>query len=152
MSALTGGRFGPLSRNDPWLEPADARRARLRRIYLAMLAIGLMAAADLIFTLTYMRTSGMIEANPLARFMIFIGDAPQLIMFKIFTTALSCGALYLAREHRRAEPAAWVCAAMLLALIVHWNNYNTAVSRFTNDLAILAMTNGADEPRWVKLE
>lgn len=129
-----------------------ARRARSRRIVLLVLAMILMGVFDLLCTLTYMRTSGMLEANPLARQMIEIGGAKQLVMFKSLTIVLSCGAIYFVRRTRQAEISAWLCTALMLGLMAHWVNYNRQVSEFTRDMAVLAMSNGEFEPMWVKLE
>jgi hypothetical protein len=129
-----------------------AERMRCRRIGWLMLAMTLMGTADLLCTLTYMRTSGMLEANPLARLVLATGDAQQLVMFKALTILLTCGTLYLARRHRQAELSAWACTTMMLVLTLHWINYNRSVSAFTNDMAVLAMSGGEFEPMWIKLE
>lgn len=132
------------------LDPVQLARAR--RIAWLMLATALMSIADLMCTLTYMRISGMLEANPLARFMITIGDAQQLIHFKLGMIALCWGSLYLGRRHPRAELSAWICTAIMLLLTLHWINYNASVSLFTNDMAVLALSNGEFEPAWVKID
>ncbi|MDX2114156.1 MAG: DUF5658 family protein [Planctomycetota bacterium] len=126
--------------------------ARGRRITLLIVAMLLMGALDLACTLTYMRTSGMIELNPLARLMIAVGDERQLILFKLLMMMLSAGALYFARWHRRAEVCAWMCAAGLLALVLHWTNYNRSISQYTNDVAVLALSDDQTVPEWVMLE
>lgn len=140
----------------PIPSPSEAALARGRRVLFLILAMTLMGVADLLCTLTYMRTSGMLEANPLARFIISTGavdgDARQLVMFKVLTILLSCGTLFLARRHRQAELSAWACTLMMLTLTLHWINYNHSVSDFTNDMAVLAMSGGEFEPMWVKLE
>ena len=48
--------------------------------------------------------------------------------------------------------SAWICAAMMFALMIHWVNYNREVSQFTRDMAVLAMSGGEFEPMWVKVE
>jgi hypothetical protein len=139
---------GCLTALDPLLEI----RARDRRLLLLVLAIVLMSLVDLSCTLTYMRTTGMIELNPLARQMVAIGQAQQLILFKLFTTVLSCGALYLARRNPKAELCAWLCTALMVWLMIHWVMFNHNVHAFTDDLATLALTDGEFEPRWVKID
>jgi hypothetical protein len=153
MSSLPGPSLAA------WLAPERAAvpeepgvRARGRRVTLLIVAMVLMSMGDLLCTLTYMRTSGMIEMNPVARAMISIGDAPQLIMFKLATIAVSCGMLYLMRRHAKAEVSAWACAGMLFALTLHWTHYNRSVSAYTNDMAVLALSEGRDAPEWVTLE
>lgn len=135
---------------------SEGHRLRARRISILIVAMVMMGIADLMCTLTYMRTSGMLEANPLARFVLASGAADgaagQLVMFKALTIVLSCGTLYITRRHRQAELSAWACTAMMLVLTTHWINYNRSVSAFTNDMAVLAMSEGEFEPMWVKLE
>lgn len=131
---------------------AEQSAARSRRISLLLIAIILMGSVDLCCTLTYARTSGMIEANPLAYMVVTAGSASHLIAFKLFTMAVCCGAILLARAHAKAEFASWVCAGVLLALTFHWINYNRDVSSFTNDMAVLALSGGECEPRWIKID
>jgi hypothetical protein len=156
MSALPMTCFGLSGESaaSPIPEPllSVSERMRCRRIGWLMLAMTLMGIADLLCTLTYMRTSGMLEANPVARLVLATGDADQLVMFKALTILLTCGTLYLARRHRQAELSAWTCTAMMLVLTLHWINYNRSVSAFTNDMAVLAMSGGEFEPMWIKLE
>lgn len=83
-----------------------------------------MNAADLICTTSYLTSVGMVEANPIARLMIEIGGIRQLVMFKIFTMVLSCGCIFLIRQRRGAEFAAWLCTGVLFALMLHWHQYN----------------------------
>lgn len=155
MSALLVPSVDLLTRvfDDPALLQEDAaRRARARRITWLILAMTLMGLADLLCTLTYMRTSGMLEANPIARLMLDIGSARQLVLFKTLMMLLSAGTLYLARRHRVAETCAWACTLMMLALTLHWLHFNRSISAFTNDMAVLAMSDGEFEPMWVKLD
>jgi len=140
-----------VSADGRWRGAIDVLRARLpsahtRRLTLLLLAMALMGIADLQCTLTYMCGVGMIELNPLARSMVEIAGAQQLVVFKVFTIVLSCGALYLARRDRRAEWCAWLCSAMLLGVCVHWTLYNREVSALTNEIALLAQQSGARAP------
>jgi len=127
-------------------EPSPAIAARGRRVTLLVFAMALMGLADLGLTLTYMSTVGMLEANPIARAMIDVGGPRQLVMFKLFTIALSGGILYLLRRHRAAEVCAWLSCAGLLLLCVHWTSYNAslAAAGASIDLGILAT-----DARWV---
>ena len=86
---------------------------RARRVTFLVLATALLGLFDLAFTLTFMRSMGMIELNPLARLMIGIGGAGQLIRFKLLTIVLSSGLLYLIRRRRGAELCAWVSLGAL---------------------------------------
>jgi len=109
-----------------------------------------MGLADLVITLTYKRTVGMIEANPIARLMIEIGSIEQLVRYKLFTMGLSCGVLYILRRHPRAEQGAWVCVALLFALTMHWVRYNASIMEYSNDLQVLAQTDD-EVSHWVHI-
>lgn len=130
----------------PSLLAPDA--SRRRRVTLLVLAMALMGLADLAFTLTYMSSVGMAEANPLARAMIEIGGLPQLVRFKLFTIALSGGLLYLLRGHKAAERCAWACCAALVLLSLHWFNYTDKLT--TLGAAIDPHLAALDE-RWVAI-
>lgn len=113
-------------------------RSRARRINLVLVSVVLMGLADLAYTLTYMRGSGMIEANPIARAMVEIGSARQLVLYKLLTLAICCGAIYFCRRAKQAEVGAWICCIVMFALTLHWVNYNAAVSELTTEFAIMA--------------
>lgn len=143
------GAFRALQRSgDP------AARARGRRVTLLLVAICLMGIADLLCTLIYMRTIGMVEANPIALHMIEINGVQQLVFFKLFTMLLSCSALYLSRHTRRSELCTWLCVGILLALMFHWVRYNSRITSLTNEIAVIAMSSQHDLPgelraKWV---
>ena len=110
----------------PTPEPALAgvlREQRARRVTLLVLATATLGLLDLAFTLTFMRSIGMFELNPLARIMIGIGGAGQLIRFKLLTIVLSSGLLYLIRRRRGAELCAWISLIALILLSLHWVRY-----------------------------
>ncbi|RMH28954.1 MAG: hypothetical protein D6693_02750 [Planctomycetota bacterium] len=129
------------------MRPAsEAEAARARRVTILTLAAAALGVLDLAFTLTYARSIGMLELNPLARSMIDLGGAGQLVRFKLFTIALSSGALYLTRRERGAELAAWASVAVLVGLGAHWVRYTT----MTEELGpvLVAHATPADH-RWV---
>lgn len=99
-----------------------------RRVAALALAITLMGLADLALTLTYMRTTGMYELNPVARMMVATGGTPQLIVFKLLTLSCSAGLLYLLRRRPVAEPTAWCCALVMGLLSVHWMLYTNSIA------------------------
>lgn len=123
--------------------------ARARRIGLLIVAIVLMGAADLMCTLIYMYGIGMVEVNPIARRMVEINGATQLVMFKLLTMLLAGSALYLGRFHRRTEACGWGCTVLMLALTLHWVRYNRDVILHTNDIAVITMHEAPE--RWVTL-
>lgn len=97
-----------------------------------------MGLADLAYTLTYMRGSGMVEANPIARAMVEIGSARQLVLYKLLTLMVCCGAIYFCRRTRQAEFGAWICCGVMLLLTAHWVNYNAQVALMTEEFSQMA--------------
>lgn len=127
----------------PATTPDGARRstaysARILRTNLLLVAALAMGAADLACTLAYVTSIGMVELNPIARHMIRIGGAEQLVMYKLFTMALSSGCIYLIRRNPKAEWCAWFCFAVMFWLTMHWVQYNQVAPNLTGELSILA--------------
>lgn len=120
---------------------------RERRVAMLAVAVVLMGLTDLLCTLTHMRGPGMIEANPLARWFALVGGERELVMFKLWTMAVSAGLVFLLRRRWQAEAAGWVMVGVMLALTAHWQRYNASAS----EVAIIAdAMRGA--PEWVRFE
>ena len=138
-SPLPGlGETNPLSRRFARGFECPLLRSRARRINLVLVSVVLMGLADLAYTLTYMRGSGMIEANPIARTMVEIGSARQLVLYKLLTLTVCCGAIYFCRRTRQAEFGAWICCLVMLGLTMHWLNYNATMAELTTEFALMA--------------
>lgn len=103
-------------------------RGRARRVNLLIIAMVIMGLVDLALTLTYMTSIGMFEVNPIARQMVDLGASRQLVMYKLLTVGISCGAIFMGRYHRVCEICAWCCTIGLLALMAHWVDYNTQLA------------------------
>lgn len=116
-----------VARNRLFRSPELGRRSivhtRARRVTLLVIVTAVLGLLDLAFTLTYASSIGMIELNPLARMLIGLGGAGELIRFKLFTIALSGGTLYLIRHRKGAELCAWLSLAVLVGLSFHWVRY-----------------------------
>jgi len=136
------------ARPEPARSPHAEPARRSLRVTLLAAAMILMGLADLQLTLTYMRSTGLIELNPIARAMIEIGGARQLVMYKLLSIAMSAGVLYILRRHALAERCAWVSCVLLLALTAHWVRYNDAA--IESPAAAVALT-AAPDHRWVTL-
>ena len=122
--------------------------ARARRVTILALAAATLGLLDLAFTLTYLRSIGMVELNPLARSMIALGGAGQLVRFKLFTIALSSGMLYLIRRRPGAEACAWISLGVLLILSLQWVRY----TRLTEELGpTLIAQSATPDHRWVEI-
>lgn len=115
-------------------------------------AMALMGIVDLMLTMIYMRSTGMYEANPIARTLASLGAGEHLIAFKLVTMFVSGAALYLGRHSRRGEFAAWVCAALLVVLMFHWANYAREAAQLTNELFLLAeFGDDLSNSSWVRI-
>lgn len=101
------------------------RRRRACRVTVLALGSATLGLFDLAFTLTFMQSIGMVELNPIARFMVAIGGAGQLVRFKLLMIALSSGVVYLIRSRRGAEISAWIGLLMLVLLSLYWARYTT---------------------------
>ncbi len=122
---------------------------RVAMIVAAMFAMGLI---DLMFTVTYIRSIGMYEANPIARHIVLNGSIGALVAFKLVTMAISCGAIYYARRVWKAEVAAWLCAVLLGSLMVHWVNYAHRVESLGYEFVLLMQNEELAGPGWVRLD
>ncbi len=136
-----------------WRLPSAPRTpesaARARRVVIVLMALVALGLADLAFTLIFMTTTGMAEANPIARSMVALGGAPQLIRFKLLTILISSYFLWLVRHHRAAERSAWLLCAALVLLSLHWVQYVDTVSAAGAAAFDPAFT-AADE-NWVRI-
>jgi hypothetical protein len=153
-----GSRAGLYARYNRWLSsivsprtPAQ-RTAGARRVVLLIAAMALMGLVDLAMTMTYMRSTGMFELNPIARALASLGAGEHLVIFKLVTISISATALYLGRHSRRGELAAWACATVLVVLMFHWADYAREATTMTNELFMLAES-GEDlrSEAWVRI-
>lgn len=122
--------------------------ARARRVSLLSVAIVLMAYSDLSHTLTYARAVGMIELNPLARFVMQEGGVAGLTIYKALSVTICVGILLSLRHKRQAEVCAWACSGAMLVLMLHWMNYNAHIHNLMPYLHEVALANS---PEWVHL-
>ena len=130
---------------------ASAAPSAPRRVALVLLAVAIMGVADLLFTLTYMTSSGMLEMNPIARLAVSLGGVSMLIKFKLLTILLSAGILYCCRKHRSAELWSWFCAGVMFTLTLHWVHYNATISDMTHEISTIALSDAKNVPaEWVR--
>ncbi len=101
------------------------RRDRSRRVALLIVGIVLLSLGDLLITLTYLRSTGMAEANPIAAWLIRVtGSATVLTAYKALTVGVCISLLYRLRRHVEGEVGAW-CAVTILALtVLVWYDYS----------------------------
>jgi hypothetical protein len=104
---------------------ANARwDGRSRRVAVLMLGVIALSVADLFITLAYLRAQWMMEANPIAVFVIKSTDSAWgIAAFKALTVLVCVSLLMKARRHLVAEIAAWCAVGILTVLSVMWHNY-----------------------------
>jgi hypothetical protein len=126
-------------RRSSWLgrphnPPSLKERRRAIRVWLLLSAIVILSLADLYMTLAHLRSVGMGEDNPLARFVMSYNSPLLLGAWKVACVALACLILAIARFRRSAEVACWVCCGVLTALTIRWANYSAEASAFTTEI------------------
>lgn len=112
-----------------WVQRASQPEVRATRVLLLLGTALIVSVADLIMTLKFVTSVGMIEANPIARWIMRSGDATTLTIFKMALTLASLGTIFYFRKKRSAEVAAWIAFAIMLALSFRWFNFVTAVEQ-----------------------
>ena len=104
--------------------PSHRIARRARRVTALLIGILVLSIADLIVTLANLHTVGMVEANPLARFMIEHFDSLGLITFKMTTVFVCLALLYRLRHSLQSEIASWLGLMILVGLSVYWGHYS----------------------------
>jgi hypothetical protein len=127
----------------------DDQLARSRRMRMLVVVIVALSAFDLAATLLRMRTTGMLEANPVVvALMHHMESGLALIAFKTLTVIIGAGVLHVLRGHRLAEAGAWLAVAILTAVVVLWIEYD----RQTAHLDITDWSRIAEfDPGWVAI-
>jgi uncharacterized membrane protein len=124
---------------------------RNHRLLVLLAAIVVLSMADLAITLTHLQTIGMIEANPVAAFLIReSGSAWTLALFKSCTVALCVTLLFALRRSRFAEVGAWTAIIVLVGLSIQWHIYT---ERFVEDPhQLLLVRSGTLADQWLMLD
>ena len=97
---------------------------RVRRVKLLLFIIVVLSVADLILTAAHLRLTGMIEANPIAAYVIRGTQSLwALALYKASTVSVCVLLLYRVRKHPQGEFAAWASTMILVLLCVYWRAY-----------------------------
>ena len=120
---------------------------RAARVTAMLLCICVLSVYDLLHTLAYVQTMGMIELNPLARLMVEMGGLQQLVLFKLLTISLSCGILYFVRRMKPAEVASIIGLIVMVLLTIYWFVYNEQIVQLSS---VIDFSRLDDDPRWVQ--
>lgn len=126
----------------------DYSPQRGKRVLAMMFCVAAVSLADLAMTLTYATTTGMMEVNPIARYLMNADSPLLIVLWKLVTAGLSMSVLIALRHRRIAEYASWICLIGMLALAAHWVNFNHQVTLATPELSTLA---GNNSPYWVHM-
>jgi hypothetical protein len=98
---------------------------RSRRILLILMGVVILSLADLAITLAYLRANWMMEANPIAAYLIKTTQSAWLLAwYKIITVAVCVALLYRVRHSRAGEVAAWCALAILCIMSIMWRSYS----------------------------
>jgi hypothetical protein len=122
----------------------DPHAWRARRVTLLVSGIVVLSLADLAITLTYLRANWMMEANPLAAYIIRTTQSPwALAAFKCCTVGVCAALLFHLRRFRSGEVAAWCGIGVLTIMAMMWHAYADHLD--DNQEVLLAHTGPAYE-------
>ena len=131
-----------------WWNRLTSDEARAYRVVFLLLGIAAMSVGDLILTLTYATSIGMVELNPLARLLMQHATTSYIVTFKLLSVSIACGLLFFTRRARVCELATWAAFFGLFWLTMRWVQYNDAMQHITSDVHLLVNS----EPRnWVEI-
>ncbi len=132
--------------------PNPARRvfSRPRRVLVLLTGIIILSLADLVITMVHLKSTGMAEANPIARFVIGFSQSPlSLICFKALSVMICVVLLFKVRRTLQGEIAAWCAMLILSAMSVMWFHYARQYES-TIDLQVAQTELGSN--LWVHLD
>ena len=96
---------------------------RSRRVGILLIGIVLLSLGDLALTLTHLKTIGMIEANPIAAYLLQVTESAWALgSYKLLTVGICVGLLFKVRHRIEGEIAAWCGGSIMLVMSVVWVN------------------------------
>ena len=97
---------------------------RSRRVTLLVISIVVLSLADLFVTIAFLRANWMMEANPIAEWLIRYTQSPwTLAAFKLTTVGICVAVLHRLRHYRSGEIAAWCGFGILTVMSLMWHGY-----------------------------
>lgn len=101
-----------------------------------IVGILLLSLGDLLITITYLQSTGMLEANPIAGYIIRLtGSASALTVYKALTVGVCVGLLYRLRRLVEGEVAAWCAVSILAFMSLQWFHYARHIDNADVELA-----------------
>ncbi len=126
-------------------------RGRSMRVMVLLGGVVILSLGDLLLTLAHLRSTGMMEANPIAVYLIkSTQSAWVLVAYKALTVGVCVALLYRLRRHVQAEIGAWCAVALLAFMSVNWYGYVRLLDD-NPELFRLAQA-GAFEDDWLFLD
>lgn len=120
---------------------------RSNRVITLVGVVVILSVADLYMTMMHLATIGMLEGNPLARWIMRNLDPVALVLWKSVTLLVAGAILVKIRHTRHGEFAAWICTAILVWLMFRWYGYSSSLSMLTVEEIRLVTETGASQ--WV---
>ena len=110
--------------------PALAQRLNVRslRVAVLLLAVAILNALDLLYTLFAQRIGWLNEANPFTAVFLQYGLFPSFVCFKILMVVCGLGILWKMRASRLALPACWIIFLTYAWLGLIWIQWVRTVS------------------------
>lgn len=114
-----------------------------------LVGIIILSIADLVITLEHLQSFGMVEANPIAAWIIRSTQSAWVLgAYKSITVGICVTLLYRLRRHRVGELAAWCALVILTGLSVMWHTYTEEME---SPLEIQTVQAGAGD-LWLTLD
>ncbi len=102
--------------------------ARTRRVSWLLAGVLLLSLTDLLVTIVHLRSVGMVEANPIAAFLIRSTNSVWVLSaYKLVTVGICLSLLYRLRRHFEAEMAAWCAIAILTGVLCQWYAFSEEI-------------------------
>ncbi len=123
--------------------------ARPRRVSWLLAGVLLLSLIDLLVTIAHLRSVGMVEANPIAAFLIRSTNSVWVLSaYKLVTVGICLSLLYRLRRHVEAEMAAWCAIAILTGVLCQWYAFSEEVDT-PHELRVVQAEFGDD---WLRLD
>ena len=98
---------------------------RARRVALLVAGIIVLSLADLLITIAFLRANSMMEANPIAAYLIRLTQSAWVLAaYKALTVLICVALIFKVRRHLAGEVAAWCALGILTVMAVMWGQYS----------------------------
>jgi hypothetical protein len=132
-----------------WSGLTGTGASRSRRIMILIAGIIALSIADLLITIAHLRTVGMIEANPVAAYLIDTYQSVWILAaYKLITVGICITALYVIRKRLIGEMAAWTSVAILAGMAIIWHLYATELE---DPVTLELVRNASMDDGWLYL-